>query len=91
MITGDNDDGIVKLANFFQRADGPGNHFVEVFNFNIIIKDIIPNDCIIRKDFRNNHFRRILTGTLSGSQFISPVRLTGSQPEAEGLTLFYLF
>ena len=56
-----------------------------MLDLDIVVQDITTHYWMVGKDFGDNHLGRILTRTLTRTQFVSAVWFARTQPEAEGL------
>ena len=89
MVTRHDHDGVLQLTGFFQGLQGPGNHLVEMLDFDIVVENITTHYWMVGKDFRDDHLRRILAGSLSRTKFECAVRFTRPQPKAKRLIFLH--
>ena len=83
MVTGDNDDGILKLADFLQGNDCIHHQCVKALHLVIVISHIAPYYRVIRETFEQSDFIEIHSAPCTRTFVIGPVRVAGSKPETK--------
>ena len=81
-------DGVVELPGFFKRRDGLLDHGIEVLDLDEVVENVTAHDVVVREDWWDDDFVRILSSSLSGTKFIAAVRFGRPKPETEGTALW---
>ena len=89
MVTRDDHDGVVQLPCFSQGIQGPGDHFVEMLDLDVVVEDVAADNGMIGKDLWDDHLGRILARALSRTKFECAVRFARPQPKAKRLILLH--
>ena len=85
VIARDDHDRVVELASLGEQVQSALHIAVEAFNLDVVIEDVVARDRVIGQVRRDDDLRRILPRLLARAEFVGAVRVSASQPEAEGL------
>ena len=87
MIAGHHDEGVLELAKNLQRLERLPDVAVEPLDLEVVVRHVMPDLLGVRIGRRQLDLGQIDAAGRPRLPLVSPVRIVGTQPEAEGCAL----